>query len=104
MFLFPKKEKGFLNCKEYLQSTFRRSAKIQQIARVHAKQARIRQIHMHHFKQGDEVPVSVKVIPRGGAGKLLQSWRGPFKVSEARHEGRWYISENGMITNGMMSD
>ncbi len=54
---------------------------------------------MHPFKQGDEVLVSVKVIPRGGVGKLLRSWRGPFKVSEARQEGRWYILDNGMITH-----
>ena len=90
MSLFPKREKGFLNCKEYLQNTFRRSAKIQQIARVNAKEAQIRQkrnyekdaVHMHPFKQGDEVLVSVKVIPRGGVGKLLRPWRGPCKVSE----------------------
>ena len=54
---------------------------------------------MHPFKQGDEVLVSVKLIPRGGVGKLLLSWRGPFKVSEARQEGRWYILDNGMITH-----
>ncbi len=79
MFLFPKREKGFLSCQEYLQNTFRRSVKIQQIARVHSKEAQIRQkrnydnyaVHMHPFKQGDEVLVSVKVIPRGACRHLL---------------------------------
>ncbi len=56
-------------------------------------------VHMLPFKQGDEVVVSVKVIPRGGVGMILRSWRGPFKVSEVRQEGRWYILENGMITH-----
>ena len=43
--------------------------------------------------------VSVKVIPRGGVGKLLRSWRGSFEVKESKQGGRWYILENGMITH-----
>ena len=74
MFLFPKREKEFLSCNECLQNAFRRSAKIQQIARVHAREAQLRQkgnhdkdaVHLHPFKEGDEVLVSVKAFPRGG--------------------------------------
>ncbi len=39
------------------------------------------------------------MIPRGGVGKLLRSWRGPFEFSEASQEGRWYILDNGTITH-----
>ncbi len=74
---------------------------------MHGREAQLRQkrnydkdaVHMHPFKQGDEVLVSVKVIPRGGVGKLLRSWRGPFKIQEVRQDGRWYILDTGLITH-----
>ncbi len=107
MLLFPKQEKGFNSCKEYLQRLCRRSAKIRQIARVTSREAQIRQkrnfdknaVHLHPYKPDEKVLVNVKVIPRGGVGKLLRAWRGPYTVKEARQQGRWYILDNGMITH-----
>ena len=55
--------------------------------------------HLYPYKPGERVLVRVKVIPRGGVGKLLRSWRGPFEVRETKQGGRWYILENGMITH-----
>ena len=77
------------------------------MTRVNLNEAQLRQkknsdkdaIHLHPYRPGKRVLVSVKVIPRGGAGKLLRNWRGPFEVKEAKQGGRWYILENGMITH-----
>ncbi len=77
------------------------------MTRVNLKEVQVRQkknfdkdaTHLHPYKQGERVLVSVKVIPRGGVGKLLRSWRGPFEVREVKQGGRWYILENGMITH-----
>ncbi len=74
MLLFPKREAGYLTCREYIKQIFRRSAKIQQMARSNIRQSQIRQkrnydqdaVHLHPYKEGDRVLVSVKVIPRGG--------------------------------------
>ena len=107
MRLFPKREKGFMSCKQYLKKMFRRSAKIQQMTRVTLKEVQLRQkknfdkdaAHLHPYRPGERVLVSVKVIPRGGVGKLLRNWRGPFEVKEAKQCGRWYILESGMITH-----
>ncbi len=76
------------------------------MARSNIRQAQIRQkrnydqdaVHLHPYK-GDQVLVSVKVIPRGGVGKLLRLWRGPFAVKHSRHGGRWYILDNEMIVH-----
>ncbi len=97
MLLFPKREAGYLTCREYIKQIFRRSAKIEQMARSNIRQAQIRQkrnydqdaVHLHPYKEGDQVLVSVKVIPRGGVGKLLRLWRGPFAVKHSRQGGRW---------------
>ncbi len=107
MLLFPKQEKGFSSCNEYLQRLCRSSAKIRQIARVTSKEAQIRQkrnfdknaVHLHPYKPDEKVLVNVKVIPRGGVGKLLRAWRGPYTVKEVKQQGRWYILDNGMITH-----
>ncbi len=107
MLLFPKREKGFMSCKQYLKKMFRRSAKIQQMTRANLREAQVRQkrnfdkdaTHLYPYKPGERVLVSVKVIPRGGVGKLLRSWRGPCEVRETKQGGRWYILENGMITH-----
>ena len=56
-------------------------------------------VHLHPYKPGERVLVSVKVIPRGGVGKLLRNWRGPFEVKETKQGGRWYKLENGMIAH-----
>ncbi len=96
MLLFPKREKGYSACREYLKHQFRRSAKVQQMARHHMKQAQIRQkknydkdaVYLHLHEVSDPVLVCVKVIPRGGVGELLRAWRGPFKVKEVHQGGR----------------
>ena len=84
---------------------YRRSAKIRRIARVLTKEAQVRQkknfdknaVHIHPYKAGEKVLINVRVIPRGGVGKLLRAWRGPYEIKEVKQGGRWYILDNGMI-------
>ena len=97
MLLFPKREKGFMSCKQYLERMFRRSAKIQHMTRANLEGVQVRQkrnfdkdaTQLNPCKPGERVLVSVKVIPLGGVVKLLRSWRGPFELQEAKQGGRW---------------
>ena len=41
----------------------------------------------------------VKVVPRGGMGKLIRAWRGPFTITEVRQQGRYYILGEGIVAH-----
>ncbi len=82
--LFPKLENGFNSCKDYFQRLRRRLAQI----RNFDKNA----IHLHPYEPGEKVLVNVKVITRGGVGKLLRARRGPYTVRHGpmAHPGQRY--------------
>ncbi len=71
MLLSPKRETGYLTCREYIgKKIFRRSTKDQQMASSNIRQAQVRQklnydqdaVQLHPYQEGDQVLVSVKVI------------------------------------------
>ncbi len=43
--------------------------------------------------------VLVKVVPKGGMGKLLRAWRGPFTINEVKQQGRYFILHSGMVAH-----
>ena len=85
--------------RDYVTRLIEKQKAINQLVRSHTAQAQMRQKRNHDkrmkgtkpFEIGDYVWVFIKVLPRGGTGKLLRGWRGPFQVIEKHQEGRKVI-------------
>ena len=105
--LFPKSHSYPLTPKKYLQQMLDQSARIYAMTKNNTQQAQMRQKRNYDkatgfqkpHKEGDAVMVLLKVVPRGGVGKLLRAWRGPYKIAKVCQDGRWYILNNGMVTH-----
>ena len=107
MMLFPHDKYGSVTVDQYAKQLMVNSNKIYAMTRAHTEQAQMRQKrdfdkrvpHQVPYRVDDMVMVHSKIIPRGGTGKLLTAWRGPYKIAKVCQEGRWYILDNSMLTH-----
>ncbi len=78
----------------------KRACKIPQLlARFLAKLLCSYQDSCQDLQDSNHWVVNVRVIPRGGVGKLLRARNEPSEVQDVKQGCRWYILENGMITH-----
>ncbi len=107
MMLFPHDKYGSVTVDQYAKQLMVNSKNIYAMARAHTEQAQMREKrdfdrrvpHQQPYRMDDMVMVHSKIIPRGGTGKLLRAWRGPYKIAKVCQEGRWYILDISMLTH-----
>ena len=89
--------------RDYFTRLIEKQKAISQLVRSHTAQAQMRQKQNHDKRMkekkpsevGDYVWVFINVLRRGGTGKLLRGWRGPFQIVKKHQEGRWYVLSSG---------
>ena len=103
VYFYPEFEKTADSPSQYVRKTIERRQELNELLRANTQQAQLRQNRNFDkgcrgpkaYKVGDWVRVFCKIIPAGGTAKLLRGWRGPFRVTEVRQEGRYYHLSNG---------
>ncbi len=102
--LFPIEDAGEKSPQVYVAQLAKRAARLHRLTRNNLQEAQIRQkknfdkniTRLRKYAVGDQVMVLVKVVPKGGMGKLLRAWRGPFTISEVKQQRRYFILDSGM--------
>ncbi len=105
--LFPMEDAGKKSPQVYVAQLAKRAARLHRLTRTNLQEAQIRQkknfdknvTRLRKYAVGDQVMVLVKVVPKGGKGKLLRAWQGPFTINEVKQQGRYFILDSGMIAH-----